>query len=147
MVLILPGHYDWQSRRETGINIYINICYLIHLFNYSAPLYLYFYSIFWHLDYPCLSLLSLYWTGEHWAWSTMHKAGIHLCYLLLDTRCLFCCIAYYLLLLIYCCIPYEFFLYSTWHIAVISMSYCFILHDLSVFSPCIRLIPNLHIID
>ena len=25
MVLIVPGHYDWQPRRETGINIYINI--------------------------------------------------------------------------------------------------------------------------
>jgi len=39
----------------------------------------------------------------------------------------FCCIAYDLLLLIYCCIPYELFLYSTWLIAAISMSYCFIL--------------------
>jgi len=51
--------------------------------------------------------------------------------------CFFRCIAYDLLLLIYCRIPYKLFLYFTWLIAVISMSYCFILHDLLLLSLCL----------
>jgi len=112
-----------------------------------VPLYLYFYSIFWHSDYPCL-----FFFGYPEQDSLMHEVRsitdshsrytfyINLWYLLLDTPCFFCFFAYDLLLLIYWCIPYDLFLHYTWFIAVIFMYYCFILHDLSLFCLCIRLI-------